>query len=147
MGAPYFEPAPTPHLVIPETAENDISGDSYGAELSAQWKPTDYWRLMASYTWLHMRLAPFEVDAAAGDNPQNQFQIRSYLDLSRNVDFSTSLYYVDRLPDQMAPSYFRLDLGLNWRINKSWEVGIFGQNLVNTGRPCSRKFRAAFMRR
>jgi iron complex outermembrane recepter protein len=131
MGAPFFSATPAPHLVIPETLEDILEGDTYGVELSTQWKPVDYWRLMASYTWLHMNLTPD--DASAGDSPEDQFQIRSYLDLFRDLEFSTALYYVDNLPDQMAPSYFRLDLGLIWRINKSWEIGVFGQNLLNTG--------------
>jgi iron complex outermembrane recepter protein len=131
MGTPFFAATPVPHLVIPETVENALSGETYGAELSAQWKPTDFWRLMASYSWLHMKLEPN--DTTAGDSPQNQFQIHSYLDLTRNIDLSSTLRYVDRLLDQMAPSYFGLDLGLNWRLNKSWEIGVFGQNLVNSG--------------
>ena len=130
-GTPYFASDPIPHLVLPEIVENGAVGDTYGAELSAQWRPVDYWRLMASYSWLHMRLTPD--DSTAGDSPQDQFQIRSYLDLLQNVAFSSALYFVDRLPNQPAPSYFRLDLGLNWRVNKSWEIGVFGQNLTDGG--------------
>ena len=130
-GAPIFAAAPVPHLIIPEITEDNLSGDTYGAELSAQWKPADYWRLMASYTWLHMRLEPD--DSTAGNSPQNQFQLHSYLDLTRSIDFSAGLYYVDQLPNASVPSYFRLDLGLTWRINKSWEIGVFGQNLLNSG--------------
>jgi iron complex outermembrane recepter protein len=131
MGAPFFATDPIPHVVLPENVENGMSADTYGAELSAQWKPVGYWRLMASYSWLHMRLA--ENDSTAGDSPQNQFQIRSYLDLFHNLDFSSALAYVDRLPNQNAPSYFKLDLGLNWRVNKSWEIGVFAQNLADGG--------------
>jgi iron complex outermembrane receptor protein len=131
MGAPYFEPAPVPHLVFPETAENLVSGDTYGAEISAQWKPVDYWRVAASYSWLHMRLEPINATSpSAGDSPQNQFQIRSYLDLCRNLDFDSAISYVDSLPNQDVSSYVRLDLGLNWRVNRSWEAGVFGQNLL-----------------
>jgi len=131
MGTPYFEATPVPHLVVPETAQNALSGESYGAELSVQWKPVDYWRLTASYSWLHMRLVP--VDTTAGDSPQNQFQIHSYLDLPHNIDFSSAIYYVDSLPDQNVASYVRLDLGLSWRMNKTWEFGVFAQNLLDSG--------------
>ena len=131
MGAPYFEPTPVPHLVFPETAENLVSGETYGAEISAQWKPLDYWRVAASYSWLHMRLGPINpTSASAGDSPQNQFQIRSYLDLCHNVDFSSAVSYVETLPNQNVASYVRLDLGLNWRVNQSWDIGVFGQNLL-----------------
>ncbi len=128
-GAPYVVTAPTPHLVFPETSENNLNGQTYGLELSAQWKPTDQWRLAASYTWLRMKLEPN--DSTAGDSPQNQFQIHSYYDLTRNIDFSTSLYYTGRLPDQNVDSYFRLDVGMNWRLGKGWEAGVFGQNLTD----------------
>jgi iron complex outermembrane receptor protein len=131
MGSPYFDASPLPHLVLPETAENNLSGESYGTELSVQWKPADYWRLTASYSWLHMELEP--VNTSAGDSPRNQFQIHSYLDLSRSIGFSGGLYYVSALPDQNVPSYVRLDLGLTWRVNKSWEAGIFAQNLADSG--------------
>ncbi len=132
-GTPFVSATPTPHIVMPEIAQNALSGRTYGAEFSAQWKPVDYWRLMASYSWLHMKLSP--VDTLAGDGPQNQFQIRSYLDLTHNLNLSTALSYVDRLPDVHAPSYFGLNVGLNWQINKSWEIGVFGQNLIRGGHP------------
>jgi iron complex outermembrane recepter protein len=131
MGATYFEAAPVPHLVIPETWENALSGDCYGAEVSAQWKPFDRWLLAASYSWL--RLASDLDNSITGDGPQQQFQIHSDLGLTRNINFNSSLYYVGGLPDQSVPSYFRLDIGLNWRLNKSWEIGVFGQNLLHTG--------------
>ena len=131
MGTPYFEATPVPHLVIPETSETLLSGDTYGAELSVQWKPFDCWRLTASYSWLHMKLEP--LDATSGDSPQNQFQIHSYLDLSHNIDLSSALYYVSSLPNQNAAAYVRLDLGVTWQVNKSWEVGIFTQNLTDDG--------------
>ncbi len=132
MGAPYFEADPVPHLVLPETAENNLSGDTYGVELSAQWKPVDYWRLTAGYSWRHF---DSELDSlTSGDGPQNQFQIHSYLDLSRNISLSGGVYYAGRLPDQDIASYVRLDIGLNWRLNKSWEIGVFAQNLLDKGR-------------
>jgi iron complex outermembrane receptor protein len=129
IGAPYFDATPVPHLVIPETAENSLSGDSFGAELSAQWKPVEAWRLAASYSWI--RLSQDLNNSIVGDSPQNQFQIHSYLDLARNLDLSSALYYVDSLPDQSVSSYFRVDLGLTWRINQSWAIGVFGQNLLD----------------
>jgi iron complex outermembrane receptor protein len=133
MGSPYFDPTPVPHLVLPEDTVNNMQGHTYGVELSAQWKPLDYWRWTASYSWLQMKLEPS--NAEAGESPQNQFQIHSYLDLTHNISFNSGLYYVSDLPDQNIPSYFRLDLNLIWRVNKSWELGIFGQNLLHAGHP------------
>jgi iron complex outermembrane recepter protein len=132
-GTPYSVATPIPHIVFPENSENNLTGQTYGLELSAQWKPVDRLRLAASYTWLHMKLQPNDI--TAGDSPQNQFQIHSYYDLTRNIDFSTGLYYTDRLPDQHVDSYFRLDVGVNWRLGKDWEIGLFGQNLTDGSHP------------
>jgi iron complex outermembrane receptor protein len=128
-GAPFFQPTPVPHMVVPEEFNNGLSASTYGAEVSAQWQAADCWKLMGSYSWLHMNL--HAGDTMAGDSPQQQFQIRSYLNLPGNLELNNALYYVDTLPNQGIPSYFRLDAGLVWRPNRSWEIGIWGQNLLN----------------
>ncbi len=74
-------------------------------------------------------------------SPQNQFQIRSYLDLPHNVELNGAVYYVDQisptegLSEERIPSYVRLDLGLTWRPTKSLEIGIWGQNLLDGQHP------------
>jgi iron complex outermembrane receptor protein len=119
-GTPFFEAAPVPHIVVPELTSNGGSANTYGAELSAQWRVSDNLKLQGSYSWLHMQLAPS--DATAGDSPQHQFQLHSYFNLTREVELNASLFYVDKLPDQNIPAYTRVDLGIVWRPNKTWEV-------------------------
>ncbi|MDB6020146.1 MAG: TonB-dependent receptor, plug [Pedosphaera sp.] len=135
-GTPFFEAAPVPHVVIPQLIQNGGSANTYGAELSAQWQVTEDWKLMGSYSWLHMRLTPSNL--ASGDSPQHQFQLHSYLNLTRAVELNASLFYVSQLANadvpaftHPIPAYTRVDLGLVWRPNKAWELGIWGQNLFN----------------
>jgi iron complex outermembrane receptor protein len=70
-------------------------------------------------------------------SPQNQFQLRSYLDLPHNVELDGAVYYVDEvapvlgLSQTRVPSYVRVDLGVTWRPIKSLEIGIWGQNLAD----------------
>jgi iron complex outermembrane recepter protein len=127
-GTPFFVATPIPHLVLPEYTYNSLSGDTYGAELSAQWRVSDDWKIIASYSWLHMNLNPS--DLTSGDSPQHQFQIRSYLNLTKTTELNAAVYYVSSLPDQQVPSYVRADLGVVWRPNRNWEFGIWGENLV-----------------
>jgi len=121
-------------IVFPQTIENSGSAETFGAELSAQWKVTDNWRLQAGYSWLHVDLHPN--DPAFQGNPQNQFQVRSYLDLPWNLEFNAAGYFVDQqvaqagLGTMTIPAYFRLDLGLIWHPTKSLEIGVWGQNLT-----------------
>jgi len=130
---------PPPHILASTTWQNSDSGNAYGTEVSAQWQVTDYWRLMASYTFLRVQLRPeTTVDSSS---PQQQFQIRSYLDLPHNIELNGSLAYVDQIsPLEGAtvvpiPCHIDLDLGITWRPGKSLEIGIWGENLLEAEHP------------
>ncbi|HUE35852.1 MAG TPA: TonB-dependent receptor [Candidatus Acidoferrum sp.] len=123
---------------------NDLYGDSYGGEISATWRVTDWWRLEPSYSYLKtsLHLQPGAspdtfVTQYEGASPENQFQIRSSMDLPHDVTFDTALRYVDHLhiPEGVSTfsvaAYFELDARLAWRINKHWLVAIVGDNLLH----------------
>ena len=139
-GTPVFEAVPAPpHLLVPSTFQNGQSGTTYGGELTARWQVTDLWRLTGSYSWLHMRLQPNRT--ANSESPQQQFQLRSDLDLSSNVQLNSALYFVDRVNSQAGttvasvPSYVRLDVGVSWRPTQSLELGLWGRNLIDNQHP------------
>jgi iron complex outermembrane receptor protein len=130
-GTPFVQ---GPVMVFPQTVQNSGSAETFGTEIAAQWKVLENWRLIAGYSWQHVNLHPN--DRAFQGNPENQFQLRSYLDLPRNLQFNGALYYVDSqvaatgLGTTTIPSYVRLDLGLIWHPTKSLEIGIWGQNIL-----------------
>ncbi|HTA29307.1 MAG TPA: TonB-dependent receptor, partial [Candidatus Cybelea sp.] len=127
-------PSPT-HLLISSTYANAGSGDTYGIELSSQWRVVENWRLTASYSWLGTRLTPA---ADFSQSPQQQFQVRSYLDLPYHLELNGALYVVGRSTAPIAtgqdaiPSYVRADLGLVWGPSKWLEIGVWGQNLLQS---------------
>jgi iron complex outermembrane receptor protein len=130
-----FEVSPAPpHVLVGSMWEDIDSGDTYGTEASARWEPVDFWRLTASYTYLRMQLEPLTNPNLS--NPQQQFQIRSYLDLPYHVEFNSALYYTDQISPlsggtpAVISAYFKLDLGLTWHPTKSLEIGIWGKNLL-----------------
>jgi iron complex outermembrane recepter protein len=129
---------PPPHLLIPLTLGNGQRGETYGAELLAEWRATDNWRLVASYTLFQMHVGPNNPGTSINnDSPQNQFQLRSYLNLPHHVELDGAVYYVDQIAPVLGmaeahiPSYVRLDLGVTWCPLKSLEIGIWGQNLLD----------------
>jgi len=138
-GTPTFELSPSPpHILIPELFANKMHGQTYGAEVSADWSVVDRWKLTGSYSWLQMNLhldpgshATTAVLAATGQNPQHQFQVRSYLSLPRRIDFDTAVYYVGRLPAFSVPSYTRVDARLAWNASESVVLSLVGQNLLD----------------
>ena len=129
-----ISPSP-PHLLISSTYMNAGSGDTYGVELSSQWRMIENWRLTASYSWLGTRLTPASDFA---QSPQQQIQVRSYLDLPCHLELNGGIYLVGRSTAPIAtgfdeiPSYVRADLGLIWSPRKWLEVGVWGQNLLQS---------------
>jgi iron complex outermembrane recepter protein len=65
------------------------------------------------------------------------------VNLTHGFELDGVLYYVDRLftssgtapMDVRIPAYFRLDLGITWRLNDRLEVSVWGQNLLDPGHP------------
>ncbi|MBC8095160.1 MAG: TonB-dependent receptor [Akkermansiaceae bacterium] len=138
-----FVPEPSfdqgPITVFPQTFQNAGSAETYGVEISSQWKVTDQWRLMAGYSFLNVALHPNDPDFQG--NPQHQFQLRSYLELPWNLELDGAAYFVDQqvaasgLGTATVPAYLRLDLGLIWHPTKSLEIGIWGHNLLDDRHP------------
>ncbi len=135
QGTPFFAPAPPPpHVVVPLVFQNSQSAETYGTELLAEWRVTESWRLVASYTFFQSHLSPQPV---YDNDPQNQFQIHSYLNLPNHVTLDAAIFYVDQIKALYAdtainiPSYVRLDIGVTWRPIKSLELAIYGQNLLD----------------
>jgi len=139
-GASYsvMEPGP-PHIVIPLVTANMGQGHTYGGEAFANFSASRQWRLSAGYSLLHMILSappPSQDQTLAGVSasaPTNQFQIRSFLNPTRRLDWDCTLAYVGALRDTgsgFTPSYVRLDTRLGFRWGESTELSLVGQNLL-----------------
>lgn len=147
-GSGFLNFTPTPHLEIPVVFDNKMRGHGYGVELSSTWTVTEIWKLTAGYTFLKIGLSldRSSVDtitlSSRRDSPQNQFHLRSYLDLPYRLNLDTALYYVDSVPNQSVPAYTRADVGLGWSPIKNLEARIVGQNLFDRRH---REFGASFL--
>ena len=137
-GATQIELNPAPiHVLMPFTADNSGSARTYGLEISAQWRPVKGWRLVGSYSYLHMRFLPDpRVDQ---QSPEQQFQVRSYFDVSSRLEVNSALFYVDPIASVVTsgaaarvPSYVRFDLGMSWKPAAFWSIGLWGQNLLDS---------------
>ena len=137
---PYFTADPAPmHLVFPEFFADLAHGHTYGGEIFANWNVTRRWRLSPSYTVIHMNVAGYassqdtEAGAIANDTPKHQYQVHSFLDLTRHVNWDATFSHVGALPDDgdgPTAGYNRIDTRLGWRVGESVELSIVGQNLL-----------------
>jgi iron complex outermembrane recepter protein len=135
---PFIENTPLPpHLVVPETYENLMHGETHGVEIAVNWQATHRWTLSTGFALeeIHMHLAPTSQDTtsvsgAEGGSPDNSAQLRSHLVLWHGLGWDTSAYFVGRLTDPNEPSYTRLDTQLTWHFRERASLSFVGQNLV-----------------
>ncbi len=107
----------------------------------------DQWRLHGGYDLLreriHVKSGQFDFNKALNEteDPQQQFFLRSSLDLPRNIELDGALRWVDKLIANnnglpaTVPSYFELDVHLGWHPVPKLELAIVGQNLLHDHHP------------
>jgi iron complex outermembrane receptor protein len=121
------------YVVVPVLPVNMGTASSYGFETVAKWNATSYAEFTATYSYLQLKFDqpdPFGF-SFAGKSPINQINFRSSFQLPNDVQFDTSLYFVDNLDRLAIPQYTRLDTRLAWQALDSLELSIVGQNLLD----------------
>ena len=137
IGAPFLQAGPSPVLVVPMQFGNNSAGHTYGIEMSTNWSVTQRWRLTGNYSWFRYGLDSGHFGAGTipldneGGSPAHQVQFRSQLDLGRKLNFDAGVYYVSALTGLAVPGYVRTDARLGWRVTRTTEISLAGQNLLN----------------
>ncbi len=133
---PETDPLP-PHLVVAADAGNMMEGETYGAELFADWWPLDGWRLRGGYSYFEINLdLPASAPAgtlglgADGASPSHQFYLRSHADLPYDLELDANFRWVDELPSIGVNDYGTMDLRLGWKPREDLELSLVGQNLL-----------------
>jgi len=133
----------TPVTFLPLVFENDLEGETYGAEFTTTYEVVKGWRLRGGYTLLRedIRVKPGGSDLNNALNetadPRHQFSIHSSMDLPHQIEFDTGLRWVDTLRMNntgavaKVPSYFELDVRLAWHPAQNLELSLVGQNLLH----------------
>ncbi len=140
-GVPSLATSPLPpHLVVPFVAHNKLAAETYGVEVSSEWRPIDWWQLRATYSYLRIQMITgLSLDPigknATGESPQHQASIRSLMQLPRNIEFDMWGRFVDQLPALNIPAYVSLDIRLGWKPINNLDISLVGQNLLESRRP------------
>jgi iron complex outermembrane receptor protein len=123
---------------------NGMHGYSEGIEVSAEWLPMSWWRLLATYSYLKltMSLDATSTDTvnkgdAEGDSPTHQFSIRSGFDLGKQVELDFWLRGADRvayIDGESIPGYLTMDTRLAWKPRPQLELALVGRNLFHQHR-------------
>jgi len=130
-----------PPAALPVVFANGQKGESYGAELTADYRVTDWLQFHGGYTALKVQLRPKagSTDRTFGSteshDPNHQFFLRSSLQLPAHFEFDASFRYVTDIANQRVPAYGELDLRLAWKPIENLELSIVGQNLLHDHHP------------
>jgi iron complex outermembrane receptor protein len=139
-----------PPAATPLVLANGQKGKSYGAELTADYRVTDAWRLRAGYTEMRVRIEPKpgSTDTTRGSSeaadPDRHLLLRSSLNLPAHLALDAAARYVSEVAVQQVPGYGELDLRLAWQPVAALEVSVVGQNLLHASHA---EFGAAASRR
>src|SRR5437867_2302100 len=126
-------PAPVPLVIA-----NRQDGESYGAEVTAEYWLTNRWRMHAGYTELrvHIWRNPGSTDASGGATeshiPDRQVFLLSSVDLPARLGLSAWFRAIDDINNQLVPAYAELDATLTWQPTSTLDLSLVGQNLLHS---------------
>ena len=137
-GIPFFTTSEgPPHLVIPLVFSDIGSAQTYGAEVFANWNVTRRWRIAPGVSGIHLTAHDPSTQPnlleKADSTPELQAQVRSVVNVTRNVDWDATLSHTGHLRDGgdgPVPAYTRLDTRLEWRFGEGLSLSLVGQNLL-----------------
>lgn len=139
-----LEDSPAPlHYLLPAQFGNGLIGQTKGIEVAPEWRPTEYWRLRGSYSFLHMNLekGPNSLDIGTapgimGSTPEHQVAAQSSLNFANAFQLDLDVRYVSALrgqtalPGQYVRAYTTADARFAWQINHQIEVSFIGRDLL-----------------
>jgi iron complex outermembrane receptor protein len=130
-----FEPQPGPFT--PLVFSNLLRGNTYGAELTADYQPGARWRLSAGYTYLNIDLTldPRSRDPIGGSvgsrDWSQQGLLRGTVTLPGNLELDGALRRIGELDTLAVPPYTELDVRLGWRVTPTLDLSLNGHNLLH----------------
>lgn len=128
-----------PPAPIPLVFANGQQGESYGAELTADYQRTDWWRVRAGYTEqrVYIRPTPGSGDRTFGQaetaTSHRRVSFRLSFDLPGHLELDPGFRYVSRIANPLlpVPGYGELDVHLAWQPVGRLTFSIAGQNLLH----------------
>ena len=129
-------PAPT-HLLIPAQFGNGLVASTTGVEVAPEWRPTPWWRLRGSYSFLdmHVKKGAGSMDIGSApivqrSSPEHQALFQSGFDLPRTISADILARYVSALPGIQVASYWTGDATFQWAATRQIRFKAVGQNLL-----------------
>jgi len=138
QGSPVISLIPSPpEILVQFKFRNGIEGNTDGVEIAPNYRPTRWWQMKGSYSYLHFDLRdhPGFTDTTTlnifrGSSPSHQVVFQSQFDLPKHFEFDPVYRYVSRLPAQQVRAYNTMDARAGWRWGNNFAFSVTGQNLL-----------------
>lgn len=125
-----------PPAASPLVIGNGQDGESYGAEVNAEYWLTKRWRLRAGYTELRIRIWPNQGStdttrgASESHTPDRQFFLHSSVELPAHLRLDTGFRAIAAITNQQIPAYAELNARLTWQPAETMDLSVVGRNLL-----------------
>jgi iron complex outermembrane receptor protein len=125
-----------PAEILSTQYQNGIRGESYGGELAIRYEPANWWRMLASYSYVQIELHtmksdPFQFEQDETTTPDHTVRLQSSMRFARDWEFNLAGRYVDTVPYYSIPAYVELDAHVAWKPGKQWTFSVSGRNLLH----------------
>jgi iron complex outermembrane receptor protein len=126
-----------PYLITELLADNYLSGETYGFELSSRIQVQSWWNIQLAFTALdiqiHTDLGHFDAGQVADEwsSPNYQFTMLQSFDLPKNVELDFWLRYVTELPNYQINDILSMDVRLGLQPTKNLNISFCAQNLLD----------------
>jgi len=143
-----FDLQPVPHVLQTFTRTNNLAGRTQGWEMALDWRPTQTWRLQATYSGLDVQVDAPATDpvavgyAALGSHsaPRQQWMLRSSLSLGHRDELDMRLRHVSATQQDSPnltpiPAYSAFDLRYAIHPTRGLTLSIVGENLLLNRHP------------
>lgn len=126
-----------PYVSVPMNVANGGSGHIRGIEFSAEYRPTDWWRLTGfiSRQWSDYRTSAGPDTLMNGTSPEQTYSLRSSMNLGSDTELDLWVRHVGALKALGIPSYTSLDARLGWKVSRNVALSLVGQNLLDDRHP------------
>jgi len=113
-------------------------GEAYGLEIEAKYTPYKNWLLIANYSLVEL---DFHLDENSNDTtldgeedqtPEQQINLLSRYNFTKNLELDLNLSFVDELPDYDIDEQIRFDMRLGWKPIENMSLSLVGQNMFGS---------------
>ncbi len=126
-GPPIVTPSPF-YIDIPEFVDNLERGQTHGLELSLTYVPVRRWIISTAVTELRGTSTPSTGFPAVANNPRQQVNVQSRLNLTDQLNFDSSWYHYNAIPGEL-PLVNRVDVGVSTNPVHGFTFSVWGRNL------------------